>query len=415
MNREELLERVTKYYLESADFNGFDIRNFNLSNEDIKIPIIELVSDGLIYVNFGDIHPNPHIKAFKDELIEKQVEKIESKDLNGACLYPTEKHLKAIVNPHDYSGKPFTLKLALGEAQLEFYPFDLSVLEIYRNDPRYSYETDDIHGSLSVHGEHYENGMKESDQVFLQTFGFAFNENMDRSVAVYLRYLSDLSPEHQQIWNAKILDGNFFIHPDYHKSTMGHWSDKESIFNAFVQEMHYINKMAELMGRPIFFKQEFLDDKKPRGFSFLIRPTLREYNSFVHLLDKMISENINPNFFLNEVELKEYNDTPDGRIITNKNSLRVLSEWLNQTIQFPDPRPKDEMVGIFKKIRSIRQKPAHAIEEDVFDQKYAKEQRNLVIESFKAVRNLRLIFTNHPNAGKCEIPEWLRKGEIRTF
>jgi len=38
--------------------------------------------------------------------------------------------------------------LALGEAQLSYRSFDLSVLEFYRNDPRHRYENDDINGRI---------------------------------------------------------------------------------------------------------------------------------------------------------------------------------------------------------------------------------------------------------------------------
>ena len=78
--------------------------------------------------------------------------------------------------------------LAQGAAQLEFRAFDLSVLEFYRNDPRYHYTTDDIHGSISVRQEH--SGLRDSDQVFLQTFGYCYDEDVNRAVAVFLRYLA---------------------------------------------------------------------------------------------------------------------------------------------------------------------------------------------------------------------------------
>ena len=45
--------------------------------------------------------------------------------------------------------------------------------------------------------------MREHDQVLLQTFGFAYDKDLKRAVAVFLRYLHDLSPEHQRVWAAK--------------------------------------------------------------------------------------------------------------------------------------------------------------------------------------------------------------------
>ena len=73
--------------------------------------------------------------------------------------------------------------------------------------------------------------MTESDQVFLQTFGFCYDANLNRAVAVFVHYLSDLTPEHQQIWKAKELTGEYTLHPDYYRnSILGQWDEKISIF-----------------------------------------------------------------------------------------------------------------------------------------------------------------------------------------
>jgi len=62
----------------------------------------------------------------------------------------------------------------------------------------------------------------------------------------------------------------------------------------------------------------------------------------------------------------------------------------------------------------MRQRPAHAVDEDRFDQKYFKEQRELIIEAYSAVRTLRLMFANHPDveSAKIKIPDWLQEGKI---
>jgi hypothetical protein len=81
---------------------------------------------------------------------------------------------------------PFTLRLALGDGQLEYRPFDLAVLEDYRNDPRYIYQSNDISGWISVHDEHYTSAaMREPDKVMLETFGFCYDDDMNRAVAVF--------------------------------------------------------------------------------------------------------------------------------------------------------------------------------------------------------------------------------------
>ena len=73
------------------------------------------------------------------------------------------------------------------------------------------------------------------------------------------------------------------------------------------------------------------------------------------------------------------------------------------------------MIKIFRKIRDLRIRPAHKVMNDMFEQKYFKQQRELIIEAYNAIRTLRLILANHPNTKKYNIPEWLFKGEIWTY
>ena len=81
-------------------------------------------------------------------------------------------------------------------------------------------------------------------------------------------------------------------------------------------------------------------------------------------------------------------------------------------MRFPDPKPKDEMINAFKEIRKERIKPAHKIEDDTYDKSYFKLQKDLVYNSYKSIRCIRLILTNHPKAKSYNPPEWLQKGRI---
>jgi hypothetical protein len=73
--------------------------------------------------------------------------------------------------------------------------------------------------------------MPEKDKILLQSFGFSFDKNGNRAVAVFLRYLANLSSEHQQIWKAKELSGPRHLHPDYFKSSVvGDWGEGHPIF-----------------------------------------------------------------------------------------------------------------------------------------------------------------------------------------
>ena len=290
------------------------------------------------------------------------------------------------------------------------------VLEHYRNDPRYMYRTSDVKGLISVSDDFFESEkMAESDQVLLSTFGRCYRDR-EVAVAVFLRYLADLSPEHQQIWKARELSGEWLLHYEYMRSEVyGMFHEGWSINDAFLEEMRIINQMSAAIGRPPLFRNEYSGENRPREFGFLIRPTLRELNGFVHILDKMISENINREFFMGEIEFEEEIERRDGRIqVRPKGTIRCLEEWVFQTIRFPDPGPANDMVAAFKEVRKRRQQPAHALNEDRFDQALISEQQELMNRVYDAMRTMRLILANHPATKDIKIDPALYEGRIYT-
>lgn len=422
MTPDELIAAATTFYLSSRDFNGYPghriYREHGLRYDVIRKLLGDLVADGRGTIVFGDLHPNPHIRAFADEPLASQLKKLESAPLENACFYPSAGYLATVIRDTDYQDRPFTRELALGAGQLEFRSFDLSVLECYRNDPRYHYDNDDIRGRICVTDEFYESDqMQEKDQVILETFGFSYDPKMDRAVAAFLIYLSRLSPEHQQIWNSKRLAGDFKLHPDYYRNCiLGNWGSGISVFEAFLEELKIINLMSDAMKRPHLFLDTF-EENRPRNFSFLVRPTQEEFNGFVLTLDKMMSDNINKGFFMNQVADEIEQERDDGKIIVRKKgTIAMLEDWLAISVRPNDPKEMEEMITAFKKVRKLRQKPAHAIKPDVFDQKFFHQQRELVIAAYTAVRTIRLLFSNHPavKCAKMKISDAQYQGKIWT-
>lgn len=416
--KEIIQNKITEYYLKSHDFNGIPIWNLlsTIGKEwaEIKPLIQDLIKSDSIRIIDEKTDINPNIIRIRFEPLETQLEKANADEPGYMCLYPTKSILKKTVNPSDYNSEPYKLRLALGEPQLSYVSFDLSVLEFYRNDPRYRYENDDIQGHIYYDDEQ----LSESDKAFLVTYGFAYDEYFDRAVAVFLRYLADLTPEHQQIWKAKELPDNFKLHPDYYRNTIiGDWGERTPICQAFLNELFIINRMCEAMGRPPLFRNDYGEygEGKPKKFHFLIRPTLEEFNSFVLLFDKMISDNINKNFFMNVTDYENEHEREDGKIIvTQKGTLQLLDEWIHKFFRLADWSEWNEAIASLKKVRKLRQQPAHEINEDVFDQKYFKDQRELILNAYNGVRTIRLIFANHPKVKVADIgiPDWLQEGKI---
>ena len=419
---DNLVKRVVNHYLKSKDFNGYPLNVPGLDPlfppDQLRAFLRPLIASGRVIARYADWEINVFIKRLPDEPIEAQLKMLEASKLEYVVLYPTTKELKKIVKPNKYKGRPFSLMLALGVAQLDFRCFDLSVLEIYRNDPRYYYRVGDTEGMISISDEFYRSRqMAKSDQVLLQTFGFAYDDKMNRAVAVFIRYLHGLSPEHQQIWNAKLLRRKFKLHPDYFTASVtGHWPTKIPIVSAFILELHHINKMCELIGKRPLFLHTFGDTKRPRGFTFLIRPTAKEFNDFILLLDRAMSDNINKKFFQGEISLEEEIPRKDGKVeVRQKGTIALLEEYIKFRWRSPDPTLEQEMIQTFRHVRKLRQQPAHAVTDDHFDQALFKEQRQLLIRAYKALRHIRLIFANHPNVAGYKVEELLFKGAIRDF
>jgi hypothetical protein len=411
--QQALLDSIVRRYLTSHDFNGAGVGQVD---KRAVARVRKLVSTGKLTIEFGDRHPNPHIKTFCEESREIQLQKLDQVGLEHACLYPSREVLAERIDRAIYAGKPYTLELALGAGQLEVRYFDLTVLERYQRDPRFHYTCNDVGGRFSISSDATDKGYAAArDQVFIQDFGFAYNERFHRAAAAFLRYLADLNREHQQFWKAHELDSTGWkAHPGWWASSMGHWPQRVPLFQAFVKELQIINAMCRAIGWPPLFLNDFPEDTRPREFAFLLRPTKAAFGSFVHLLDKVMSDNLSRDFFEAQgMVLEREVPRDDGRmIVQQKGTIALLEEWFAENFETSDPEPLERAAAAFKEIRKLRQKPAHTVDQDKFDPALFEQQRELMLRAYGAVKVLRLALTNHPLAATVDVPGWLYEGRI---
>lgn len=409
-----ILEQVTTQYLRSSDFNGLGVSS--LANPADVAAIRELIAEGKLDLVRGDGHPNPHIKAFPAEPVSAQLEKIEAGGLVG-CLYPSPELLKER-NAGAGEKAPYTRALKEGEPQLSYRTFDLRALEWYRNDPRFDFDVDDIHGRiLQKEGTQVANRAVVLDGLDFFEFGFAYDDEMHRAVAAFIRYLHDL-PEAQQIEMQKHeLAGEYQLHPDFYRTQIiGDFPERISIYDAFLQEKVEINQICELMGKPKLFLTEYGDLKRPRGFGILIRPTKKEFRDFALLLDQLLSDDLNRKFFKGDLDLNRNLSDEDGTPVTQpKGTIQLLEEWISKKFTPAKPTEMAEMFNNFRAVRKVRQKPAHKVEDNEFDQNYVAEQRQLICQAFDAVRTLRMALENHPAARDHKVPDYLRDAKVWTM
>ena len=422
----ETLKKIVDFYLASRDFNGIHVRilqeKLGINNQELIDMLVSLVSQQKISVVFGNIFSNPHIKSFRDLTSQEQIKKLKQEGIGYDCIYPSKTVIEKATDVGRYNDRPFTKRLLLGEGQLQSVFFELDVLEKYLSDPRYNFNFYDHWGKISIAADFYESdNVDEKDKILLQTFGLGYGDNDKRVVVVFLRYLNNLSAEHQQSWNTYVVHRKCKMVDHYYKSSiLAESPDHISIYSAFLEEQVIINDLVILMGKKLFFRTIYKEDH-PKEFSFLLKSTRKNYNSFVHLLDKLISENINKGFFEGDLELEEKIPRGKNEIeVRQKGTLTLLEEWLNEELKYSDQALKkkqiSELVSPLKNVRKLRQKPAHSIDEDEYDEKYNTLQRDLISKVYGSMRMLRLVFAKHPKTTSYTgIPKFLLEGKIRNY
>ena len=417
---EQVLAVIVDFFVSSSDFNGILAvrltKKISFEWEKTRKILERFLSQEDISVVFYSHQGNPHIKRLPDLPSEEQVKRLYIDSPDTFCIYPSHRILQQRTDLEDYSDKPFAKRLALGEAQLTPVYFDLAVLERYHRDPRYFFSFGGSGGRIAIGGDDYlSEDMPERDKILIETFGIGYNQARDRVVCVYLRYLILLSPEHQQIWLAHIVDQPCSINSDYARVTIdGDFPEYKSAYQALLSELTEINKICKLIGKPHLFREEF-EDNRPSDFHPMLRPTKRNLQDFIHLLDKMISENIDRKFFDDDIPLEEEKERSDGKIeVQSIATISLLRNWLQSHYRTSNGQDvSEEVVKGFRKVRKLRQKPAHTIQEDEYDRTLPREQDALVEEVYLSLNMLRLALSSHPRArDNYKPPDWLNEGKI---
>ena len=305
--------------------------------------------------------------------------------------------------------------MALGAPAISPLFFDVAVLEVYRNDPRYSYVTDDSIGRIEVSAAYAESEkLPAKDRILLPRFGFAYNDDGVRVVAAYPRDLRRLTPEHQSLWVARERSGDFKVHPNLYAITVGSFDLVHTIFEAFREELCHLGKMCQAVGWPEVVRHDFTGERKPANFGFLIRPTAKEMQDFISTLDKMMSDNLNRDFFKHlglELRYEEKSKNGDVRL-RDKGTIQLLAD-LMAAWNLDGQETVQDMLTAFREVRKARNPQAHNLDDDVFDESLFAQQRELVERAYRAVRYLRIIISQHPDLEDYDdLPTWLRDGRI---
>lgn len=401
--KEEVLKQITDYYLNSGDFNGIPYNRFDY---DAKSDICELIDDDKVEIISARYEINPHIKRLKQKLTKEKQKREIVKYSSYTVIYPSPIYLKCLNISED---KPFTNLLVKGRAQFEIVFFNIEVLEMYYQNPKYIIGSSDYRGYIVTSDEYYD----ELNSEYLKDFGLGYHKvlgNSERVIGAFIGDLAELTLNAQLKWKIYLLDNqnDYVINEDFYKNTiLNQWVDNVSIFDALLEEMIVINKMCEQMEIPPLFNKTI--ERKPEDYRIILLPTMKNFYAFVQTLEKLVVHNINyktfkiDSKFINGIQRKYENGNLKG-------SLVMFSEWLKSNMKTSENL--DEIIfNPLRNVRKIRQVPAHEMYSNKYDEGLYKKQNDLIVDIYNAVRGIRLFFSNYPGNSSVEVPDWLITGE----
>ena len=401
--KNQLLDDIIKFYLNSGDFNGLAFRPDTI--ETVITEAIKLTEQGLIQVVTEDDYLNPHIRPWQsrrstDDQVKSLASLKDAGEYGLTCLYPTHKGMKGVRLPKRYNERPYEKELAKGTGVLELVYFTPDVLEFYRNDPRYHCRIGDFSVYMSVNDDVYgDNGEPDKDKVSLEHAGFAYDlSNFDkndpdspiiRRLAVFVGDMARLSPEHQQRWKTfQVYETGVNPHPVWITNQMGGWTDDIGTFQRFFAELANINSLYQLA----FGQNLFSTIEKPDEMGWILRASQKEWDEQVVLLDKLLSDNVRHEA-LNaaSVPRKDAGGVDMG-------SLQRLQELMQMTKL--NPELIQSILKPIRDVRSARQKPAHAIRTNLSDKTFVHKQVALMGQLNHSLIGLRTWLSSHPNANE---------------
>ena len=410
--KDELFNRIAAFYRDSRDFNGF---YFVGDNEEEREAAIALVRDGLVQVVVSEVdYPNPHIRPWPSRrTVDEQVESISELDGEryGVCLYPTPIALKKPGMKRAHRGQPFRLAMAKGRGALELAYFNFDVLEQYRNDPRFTFQFTDFGVTTGIGDEAYLDAAEpEHDKTSMSHIGFAYDLSQYkpddptspilRRVCAFSCDLAKLSPVHQQRWRTYqiISETGLNPHPVWWGQQMGHWADGLGPFARFFFELRTWNEFFERAHGIALLKST----DRPREFGWILRPSQSEWEGFIHLLDKLLSENLR-NDALDAAGAPKLNEA--GQNLGTLNRLEALL-----LARRAKPEGVKEVLAPMRQVRNARHRPAHALRENVTDRTFVRRQVELLERINQSLELLRYFWQSHPANRDWKEPEYVADG-----
>lgn len=404
--KDDILKEVIDRYLNSADYNGIPVYDLSVYSEEA---LCELIDEGKVEILSEFDVLNPHIKGFDIEIDKAIQKKNISSPRKYSVIYPTRQVLEGLATD---SSAPYTQMMSKGSAQFQVIYFDIEILERYVNNPRFHIFDNGYRGSIYPKDEYLEDN--DIDREYIKDYGMAYIDTpkLSRAIGVFACDLAKLTAKKQQLWHSFELENQQMchIHPGFIKNLiLGEWVTDVWALHAIIDEMKTINKLCEAVGIPPLFAHTYGThfSEMPEGFRNILLPTKKNYYDFVLVLEKMLVHNISYKTFVNPgVNVKAVSRTNDEGEM--KGSLQLLEDWLCANTSTNITAIQKFIVAPLKKIRKIRQKPAHELTSNEYNIDYYQEQFDLINAAYNSLASIRQVMSTHPLAKSVEIPQHLR-------
>ena len=414
MTQSAILNRITRFYLESTNFNGMPASSlaYELASSltTLTPQLSTLVEKEAVSVLFGDNHPNPFIRALPDDPVEQQIHKISSSGLEGAYLYPLPRYLNRVVNRKYFEDRPFSLQIALGEPQYSFQYFDPALLDYYLEHTRCNF-THDVQSTLVL---------PDTKIRFTRaSVGPSYGVQFTNLLSANLQQLGALQPVEQQLWDSMALPGPCTIHPEVVRTLIhGQFSERISVFEALIEEMHATNALCNVLKLPSVFVVHEEPQRIIKNFGFLPTPSIESFHKFFLNLQILLLQNVNP-AFLKAIEKPTFRSIQARKTRKlerpSKTALEHVNAWLKEAFSRPE---EDALIRFARLIKQTR----HELYEQMYyrSKKFADHtllqlQRRLMWYAYHSIKAIRICFEQHLGYEYPQLHPLVREDKVWVF
>jgi hypothetical protein len=401
-NPDSLLTEVIRHYLSSREFNGLPVGESAGLHTNAEM----LVRDGLIQVVTSTDYLNTHIRPWVKDDVERQageLVRVAAGALTG-CLYPTPKamkaHAPALTHTHPYGDR-----MTMGGGTLELAFFDLSALEGYVNDPDFTFEFGDDGFKFSTAPDSDSNNEDllhfEAGYAYDHTVDYRGDEAIRRFWTAFLCDLVDLPARHQTRLSTFERDGkDISPHPDWWQRQIGgRWLEHIGPFTKILCELKAINELWNIA----FDSDLFATTERPRGWGWVLRTTTGSWNDFIHLTDKLLSDNLRP---------KGLDAASAPKTDAKGNDVGTLGRVQELLLASSSTATEEGVRGVLEPLRQVRkerQAPAHKIADTVTDGNVVNRQRDLLRDIAFSLDAIRAFVQTHPavRSAGWKLPKYL--------